>query len=77
MFALICVSINGWVNNREAGDLRRYRAHSDVTVMLNKWDMFYAHIPSLAMIWYYLFFSTEGISQNKQAVSSDLTAQKE
>ena len=24
---------NGWVNNREAGDLRRYRAHYDVTVM--------------------------------------------
>ena len=33
MFSLICVSINGWVNNREAGDLRRYRAHYDVTVM--------------------------------------------
>ena len=25
--------INGWVNNREAGDLRRYRAHYDVTLM--------------------------------------------
>ena len=25
--------LNGWVNNREAGDLRRYRAHYDVTVM--------------------------------------------
>ena len=34
MFSLICVWINGWVNNREAGDLRRYRAHHDVTVML-------------------------------------------
>ena len=33
MFSLICVWINGWVNNREAGDLRRYRAHVDVTVM--------------------------------------------
>ena len=33
MFPLICVWINGWVNNREAGDLRRYRAHYDVTVM--------------------------------------------
>ena len=30
MFSLICVWINGWVNNREAGDLRRYRAHYDV-----------------------------------------------
>ena len=33
-FFLICVWINGWVNNREAGDSRRYRAHYDVTVML-------------------------------------------
>ena len=24
---------NCWVNNREAGDLRRYRAHYDVIVM--------------------------------------------
>ena len=35
MFSLICVWINGWVNRREAGDLRRYRAHSDVIVMFN------------------------------------------
>ena len=34
MFSLICAWINGWVNNREAGDLRRHRAHNDVTVML-------------------------------------------
>ena len=27
--------INGWVNNREAGDLRRHRSHYDATVM--KW----------------------------------------
>ena len=33
MFSLICVWTNGWVNNREAGDLRRHRAHYDVTVM--------------------------------------------
>ena len=33
MFSLICVWINDWVNNREAGDLRRYRGHYDVTVM--------------------------------------------
>ena len=26
MFSLICARINGWVNNREAGDLRRHRA---------------------------------------------------
>ena len=33
MFSLICARINGWVNNREAGDLRRHRGHYDVTVM--------------------------------------------
>ena len=33
MFSLIWVWINDWVNNREAGDLRRYRAHYDVIVM--------------------------------------------
>ena len=33
MFSLIYTRIKGWVNNGEAGDLRRYRAHSDVTVM--------------------------------------------
>ena len=33
IFSLSCVWINGWVNNREAGDLRRYRAHYDVIVM--------------------------------------------
>ena len=33
MLTLICARINGWVNNREAGDLRRPRAHYDVTVM--------------------------------------------
>ena len=33
MFSLICAWINGWVNNEEAGDLRRYCADYDVTVM--------------------------------------------
>ena len=33
MFSLIYVWINGWVNNRKPGDLRRYRAQHDVTVM--------------------------------------------
>ena len=32
-FDVFCAWINGWVNNLEANDLRRYRAHYDVTVM--------------------------------------------
>ena len=35
MFSSIYVWINGWVDNREAGDLRRYRAHYDVIVMFS------------------------------------------
>ena len=33
VFSLICTWINGSVNNREAGDLRRHRAYHDVTVI--------------------------------------------
>ena len=33
MFSLIYVWINDWVNNRDAGELRRHRGHYDVIVM--------------------------------------------
>ena len=33
MFSLICAWIIAWVNNRQAGDLRRHGAHYDVIVM--------------------------------------------
>ena len=36
MFSLMCAGINGWVNNREAGDLRRHCARYDVTVMIHQ-----------------------------------------
>ena len=42
VFSLICVWINGWVNNGEAGDLRRNHAHYDVIVMAERilyWDV--------------------------------------
>ena len=42
MFSLICAWINGWANNREAGDLRRRRAHHDVIVM--SWST-YTRVP--------------------------------
>ena len=47
MFSLICTWINGGVNNHEAGDLRRYRAHYDVSVMMILW---FHHI-SWAALW--------------------------
>ena len=41
MFFLICVWINDWVNNHEAGDLRRYRAHYDVTLIVDASPLWY------------------------------------
>ena len=35
MLSLMCALINSWVNNGEAGDLRRYRHHYDVIVMVS------------------------------------------
>ena len=35
IYPLIYAWMNDWVNDREAGDLRRHRAHYDVTVMSN------------------------------------------
>ena len=34
IFSLIGAWTNSWVNNHEAGDLRRHRAHYDVIVMM-------------------------------------------
>ena len=34
-FVFMCVWINGWVNNREAGDLRLHCGHCDVIIMVN------------------------------------------
>ena len=34
-FSFIYAGINGWINNREAGDLRSHSAHYDVIVMWN------------------------------------------
>ena len=39
MFSLICAWINGWANNREAGDFRRHRAFYGVTVMQYPYGM--------------------------------------
>ena len=35
MFSLICAWTSGWINDRDAGDLKRHRAHYDVIVMYN------------------------------------------
>ena len=54
-FSLICARINGWVNNRESGDLRRHRAHYDVIVMIiwtNAGLLLVGHLPiHVSEIW--------------------------
>ena len=50
MLSLIYVWINDWVNNREAGDLRRHRVHYDATVMV---PLLWQHIEAWSM---WLFF---------------------
>ena len=45
MFSLICIWIYGWINNGEAGDLRRSHAHFDVTVMKHRFPVkYHVHI---------------------------------
>ena len=57
VFSFICVWINDWVNNREAGDLRRHRGHYDVIVM-EIWQASRQHncwgISNIKRIWTFL-----------------------
>ena len=48
MFSSICAWINGWVNNCEAGDLRRHRAKCDVTVMCFGWTTYFINLSMLS-----------------------------
>ena len=41
MFSLICAWTDIWANNRDAGDLRRYCTHYDVTVVTSSFSIFY------------------------------------
>ena len=52
-FDVFCAWTNGWVNNWDAGDLRRHDAHHDVTVIWNiivirAWISYHIHIN----LWY-------------------------
>ena len=75
MFSLNCIWINSWINNREAGDLRRDRAHYDVIVMINHKEFAWFHlmvffrlrIPDtfkhhfyLTLLYYFQFFNDTG-----------------
>ena len=43
--------INGWVNNREAGDLRRHRVHYDVTERTITILQFAQNAPRVGIPW--------------------------
>ena len=46
-----CITIYGWVNNRDAGDLRRYRTHCDVTVMIQSFIQEYViHLKKICFL---------------------------
>ena len=53
MFSLICAWTNGWINNLEAGDLRRHHAHYDVIVIPERyyWFSYWAGLISGNIIW--------------------------
>ena len=57
MFPLICVLINGWENNREAGDLRRCRAH---------WLLV---LPCCQQLWRWLYRETRSLSTTTMNVN--------
>ena len=66
MFSLICAWINGWVNNGEAGNLRRHRAHYDVIVIvrgIHQWaaDILHWVTWSLCLFWFLLLVLSTGI----------------
>ena len=72
IFSFSCIWINSWINNREAGDLRRHRAHYDVTVMhfgdgiyVIKWKCVYFFIrffkvSFLKFNWHYVTINSGG-----------------
>ena len=87
MFSSICAWINGWGNNHEAGDLRRYRTHHyEVIVMYLAFCLiqvmwqsyitglfFAAHSVYLnVQMWLLLFRRTHGINGKIKINESDL-----
>ena len=66
MFTLIWARINDWVNNGEADDLRRNRAHYDVIVMAV--DYFVFELSINVINWYVNTFFLSGPRLNIKTV---------
>ena len=56
MFSLICAWTYVWVNDRDAGDLRRHRSHCDVIIMVICYPMvsILQHATEFVTIWHTL-----------------------
>ena len=61
MFSLICTWIIGWVNNGEAGDLRRHCAHYDVIVMDSYHSAHIIHIKNKSTRRFPAFFCFDNV----------------
>ena len=84
MFIFICAWINSWflVNDGEAGDLRRHRAHHDVIVMTyvtmsviaykNQWQFEYL----FNRLFRHTSKGTSGLCEGNSLVTSGFTSQK-
>ena len=59
--------INNWVNNREAGYLRRHRAHYDVIVVIwvHIWIYKYTRVELLVHIWIYKYTPVELLDDHR------------
>ena len=76
MFSLICVWINDWVNNHEAGELRHHRGHYDVTVM-SFLSMTFHHVPFVNVIDYLSCISNQSLcTKNPGLVSTQVRVTK-
>ena len=57
MFSLICSWINDWVNNREAGDLRRHQLILTLLTTISNWKISYLYSAKFAYaFWRWLWF---------------------
>ena len=57
MFSLICACTNGWVNNRDAGDLTRHPTHYDITVINS-----FVSVNGLSPVWCQNIIWTNAVS---------------
>ena len=70
MFSLICAWINSWVNNGDAGNLKRHRAHYDVIVMCYFFHIWSCSIiadfsPVIHILYIYTFYYTMDLLREK------------